>query len=222
MQIDITNVLERMMPIVLLVPLGYTIFYFFPRYYNFSKYKTMQLLFLIGFLMAGIIFIPLINNRVLSAQGTSVLALFIVYDSAILFFTFYLFKGKIDSIAIFFIKRDDVKKLISDVLLGVGWSGFQITDNHLDSIKFSDPQSYFTIQAMEKEDRFIVIPQVLDVQKNSEPGSIRRFSMNLKYELNKYPPDADMVSIFRRKNLKFLIVLWGLFIIFQVARIIIK
>ena len=216
MQNQIANFMERMVPIVFLVPVGYTVFYFFPRYYNFSKYKTMQLFFLLGFLFLGILLIPMIFSK--ASSETTILFFFVVYDFAILFFTFYLFQRKIDSITIFFISRVDCQKLISDVLCRIGWTNIQLSEVSLGSIRFSDPNQNFSIEAQEKDDRFIITPIMNEDIEKVDTGNIRRFSLNLKYDVTKYPPATAMVAIFRRKNLKFFVILWGLFIAFQIVR----
>jgi hypothetical protein len=214
----IVNVLDRLVPILFLIPCGYTIYYFFPRYYNFPKYKSMQLIFLIGFLMVGILLIPLIQTKFFASNPMLIPIFFIIYDSVILFLSFYLFQGKIDSTTIFFVQREDIKKLISNNLTRLDWKDIRVVEQEPDLVIFSDPNQAYTIQAIDKQDRFVVIPKIND-STSIDFRVFKRFSLNLKFDLSAYPPDPEMVTLFRRKNLKILVIFWGVFVLFQLARI---
>jgi hypothetical protein len=214
----VVTMMDRLTPFLFLLPVGYTIYYLAPRFYNFSKYKLLQMIFLYGFLILGIFCIPLIFAKYTSETSMPVLAFFITYDAFILFLSFYLFQNKIDSTTIFFMEKEEIKKLVSDSLTRLEWRNIQIQEREGDLIEFSDPNQPFTVQASFKEDRFIVLPKILDDATGIDLRILKKFSINMKYDLASYPPNTEMIKLFRRKNLKFLILLWGVFFVFQMAR----
>ena len=201
---------------VFLFALGFTFYFLFPRYFNYSKYKSLQFLFLFVFLILGVFFLPTIAKTYFF--NFPFLALILIYDSIILFLSFFLFRNQFDSTILFFIKREDAKKLISDVLLKIGWNDIQVTEDETDSIVFRDPNQSFLVQAFADIDRFMVSLLILGKLNGEDRGRIRRLSLLLKYDLSTIPEDKEMVKMFRQKHLRYLLLSYVLFFVLQFLR----